>query len=112
MVKRHTLSSILSEKGLHGVLFVMGEVLFITRPFIYVLFIRKYGIRAWNPWFISLAVDLLGMGITSYATGSGDNRKHKQFHISASEKDEVSLYSNEHLSKSSSSTFSMSLAVD
>lgn len=88
-VKRHTLSSILSEKGLHGVLFVMGEVLFITRPFIYVLFIRKYGIRAWNPWFISLAVDLLGMGITSYATGSGDNRKHKQFHISASEKDEL-----------------------
>ena len=91
VAERPTLSSILSEKGLHGVLFVIGEVLFITRPFIYVLFIRKYGIRSWIPWFTSFIVELLAMGVTSYATRSGDNWEHKQLHVSASEKNEVSL---------------------
>lgn len=100
VVERPTLSSTLSDKGLPGVLFVMGEVLFITRPFIYVLFIIKHGCRSWLPWFISFFVELLGMGITSYATRSGKNGKHKEFHVSDSENNEVSLYS-------SSLTFSM-----
>ncbi|PRQ57763.1 hypothetical protein RchiOBHm_Chr1g0351881 [Rosa chinensis] len=39
VVESLTLSTILSEKGLHGALYVAGEVLFITRPLIYVLFI-------------------------------------------------------------------------
>ncbi|KAK9274104.1 hypothetical protein L1049_018918 [Liquidambar formosana] len=89
LFERPTLSTILSEKGLHGGLFVMGEVLFITRPLIYVLFIRKYGIRSWIPWFLSLAVDLLGMGILSQVTKSPRSRKDQQFHLNVEEKDEL-----------------------
>lgn len=91
LFERPTLSTILSEKGLHGGLFVMGEVLFITRPLIYVSFIRKYGIRSWIPWFLSLAVDLLGMGILSQVTKSPRSRKDQQFHLNVEEKDEVSV---------------------
>ncbi|GMY09438.1 peroxisome biogenesis protein 16 [Fagus crenata] len=89
VVQRPTISTILSEKGLHGALFLAGEVLFITRPLIYVLFIRKYGIRSWIPWFLSLTVDFVGMGILSKVTESGCLRKEQQFHLSNSEKDEV-----------------------
>ena len=79
---------ILSEKGVNGTLFVLGEVLFITRPLIYVLFIRRYGIRSWIPWFLSLAVDFIGIGFLSK---SGKGGREQQFHLSASEKDEVTF---------------------
>ncbi|KAL9432804.1 hypothetical protein AB3S75_027758 [Citrus x aurantiifolia] len=67
----------------------MGEVLFITRPLIYVLFIRKYGIRSWIPWFLSLAVDITGLGFLSLATRSRHVGKEQTFHLSTSEKDEL-----------------------
>lgn len=89
VVERPTLSNILSEKGLDGALFLTGEVLFITRPLIYVLFIRKYGIRSWIPWFLSLAVDCIGMGVLSKVTSSVGRRKQEPFCLSISEKDEV-----------------------
>ncbi|XP_022770330.1 peroxisome biogenesis protein 16-like [Durio zibethinus] len=89
IIKRPTLSMILSEKGLNGALFVLGEVLFITRPLIYVLFIRRYGIRSWIPWFLSLAVDFIGIGCLSHVTRSGKRGREQWFHLSASEKDEV-----------------------
>lgn len=89
MVRRPTLSGILAEKGLRGALFVMGEVMFITRPLIYVLLIRKYGIRSWFPWCISLAIDVTGMGILSSVTMSRHGRKDQQLHLSDQEKDEV-----------------------
>lgn len=89
MVARPTLSTIISEKGVHGALFVMGEVLFITRPLIYVLFIRKYGIRSWIPWFISLAVDFIGLGFIAQVTKSRHGGKEQLFHLTISEKDEV-----------------------
>ncbi|KAH7862560.1 hypothetical protein Vadar_006463 [Vaccinium darrowii] len=89
VVQRPTLSSILAEKGLCGALFVMGEVMFITRPLIYVLLIRKYGIRSWLPWCISLAVDLTGMGILSSVTMLKLGRKDQQLHLSDQEKDEL-----------------------
>ena len=85
--ERSTLSTILSEQGHLGALFVIGEVLFITRPLIYVLLIRRYGIRSWTPWFLSLAVDLTGTSFLSYATSA--SRKDQRFHLSDSEKDEV-----------------------
>ncbi|CAH2057828.1 unnamed protein product [Thlaspi arvense] len=85
--KRATLSELLSEKGVKGALFVMGEVLIITRPLIYVLFIRRYGIRSWIPWAISLSVDTLGMGILSNLKLWGE--KSKQIHFSQPEKDEL-----------------------
>lgn len=68
-----------------------GEALFILRPLIYVLFIRKYGIRSWTPWLISLAVDLTGMGVLSYATSQGSRGGDKFYQLSSSEKDEVSI---------------------
>ncbi|XVE73953.1 hypothetical protein DITRI_Ditri11bG0159600 [Diplodiscus trichospermus] len=89
IIKRPTLSMILSEKGVNGALFVLGEVLFITRPLIYVWFIRRYGIRSWIPWFLSLAVDFIGIGFLSRVTRSGQDGREQQFHLSASEKDEV-----------------------
>ncbi|KAL4310443.1 hypothetical protein GQ457_01G055610 [Hibiscus cannabinus] len=88
-IKRPTLSMILSEKGVNGALFVLGEILFITRPLIYVLFIRRYGIRSWIPWFLSLSVDLVGFGFLSHVTKSGMVEREQKFHLSASEKDEV-----------------------
>ncbi|CAN6815675.1 unnamed protein product [Brassica oleracea] len=86
--KRTTLSELLSEKGVKGALFVMGEVLFITRPLIYVLFIRRYGVRSWIPWAISLSVDTLGMGILSNLKLWGD-KSSKQIHFSQPERDEL-----------------------
>ncbi|PON41227.1 Peroxisome membrane protein, Pex [Parasponia andersonii] len=88
VVERPTLSTILAEKGLPGALFIAGEVLFITRPLIYVLFIRKYGIRSWIPWFLSLSVDLIGMGILSQVTSQVHGKKEK-IHLSAPEQHEI-----------------------
>ncbi|KAF5466898.1 hypothetical protein F2P56_016780 [Juglans regia] len=89
VIQRPTISTILSEKGLHGALYLAGEVLFITRPLIYVLFIRKYGTPSWIPWFLSLAVDFVGMGILSKVTKSGGHTEEQRFHLSVSENDEV-----------------------
>ncbi|XP_024028240.1 peroxisome biogenesis protein 16 [Morus notabilis] len=88
VVERRTLSTILAEKGFRGALFVAGEVLFITRPLIYVAFIRKYGVRSWIPWVFSLAVDLIGMGILSHVTSREDGKKEK-IHLSEAEQHEI-----------------------
>ncbi|KAJ4953575.1 hypothetical protein NE237_030407 [Protea cynaroides] len=88
-IQRPTLSNILSEKGLPGGLFVMAEVLFITRPLIYVLFIRKYGVRSWIPWLVSLAVDLTGMGFLSHVTHPRSSRSGHHFPLSTSEQSEI-----------------------
>lgn len=90
--ERPTLSTILSEQGHRGALFITGEVLFITRPLIYVLLIRKYGSRSWTPWFLSLAVDLLGTSFLSYATSASASRKDQRLRLSDSEKDEVGFF--------------------
>ncbi|RKP27483.1 peroxisome membrane protein [Syncephalis pseudoplumigaleata] len=42
------------RRGLH----LLGEWLFILRPIIYVMAIRRYGLGAWRPWLASLAVEL------------------------------------------------------
>ncbi|CAL0318318.1 unnamed protein product [Lupinus luteus] len=88
-VERPTLSSILSKRGLHGVLFLIGEVLFISRPLINVLFIRKYGVRTWTPWSLSLAIDCISNSILSLVMTSVDGGDEQKFHLSAPEKDEV-----------------------
>ncbi|KAL4361404.1 hypothetical protein GQ457_04G032080 [Hibiscus cannabinus] len=89
ITERPTLSRILSEKGVNGALFILGEVLFITRPLIYVLFIRRYKIRSWIPWCLSMAMDFIGVGFLSHVTRSGKSRKEQRFHLSDSENDEV-----------------------
>ncbi|XP_027334151.1 peroxisome biogenesis protein 16-like [Abrus precatorius] len=88
-VDRPTLCTILSKKGIFGALFLVGEVLFISRPLIYVLFIRKYGVRSWSPWLLSLAIDCIGNSILSLVTTSLAGEKEQMFHLSAPEKDEV-----------------------
>ncbi|KAG8391738.1 hypothetical protein BUALT_Bualt01G0218300 [Buddleja alternifolia] len=82
-----SLSTFLSEKGIPGGLLLMGEVMFILRPLIYVLLIRKYGTRSWFPWLTSLGVDLVGNGIISFVTSL--RRNNKEFRLSNLEKNEL-----------------------
>ncbi|XP_073278834.1 peroxisome biogenesis protein 16-like isoform X1 [Primulina huaijiensis] len=77
----------LSKKGTPGGLFFMGEVLFILRPLIYVLLIRKYGARTWLPWLASLVVDLIGNGSSSLVSVLWHNSN--VFHLSNLEKHEL-----------------------
>ena len=63
VVEKPTLASIWSAKGGTGRLFVLGEVVHIFRPLVYVLLIRKFGIRSWTPWLVSLAVELTSLGL-------------------------------------------------
>ncbi|KAJ8900307.1 hypothetical protein K2173_024947 [Erythroxylum novogranatense] len=89
VIERPTLSKLVSEKGVHGVLFLVGELLFVTRPLIYVLFIKKYAIRSWIPWFLSLGVDLVSMGLLSLITKSRLGGKEQLFHLTDPEQDEL-----------------------
>ena len=47
---------------------VVGEVLLILRPLLYVMMIRRHGLRSWRPWLSALAVDATGMAILYAAT--------------------------------------------
>lgn len=84
-IKRPTMSSFLSEKGISGSLFLMGEVIFIARPLVYVLLIRKYGVKSWLPWLVSLSIDIIGM------TSSIACQKDPKLPLSDPEKDEVNI---------------------
>ncbi|KAK4795274.1 hypothetical protein SAY86_013268 [Trapa natans] len=84
-----TVSSFLSERGFYGALFVIGEMLFITRPLIYVLLIRKKGMLSWVPWFLSLMMDLVGVGILSQVPFSATGREKLLLLPSTSEMDEM-----------------------
>lgn len=85
-VLKPCLSDLLSKKGTIERLFLTQEVLFILRPLIYVILIRKFGVKSWIPWFLSLAVDLTGMGILNHVK-SGNSKG--DFQLSTSENDEV-----------------------
>ncbi|CAN6481123.1 unnamed protein product [Victoria cruziana] len=87
-LEKPTLASVFSEKGLVGAGFVFGEVLYIMRPLIYVLFIRKYGLRSWIPWLSSLSVDILAMSLLS-STANLSRKSKNPLLLSAVEKDEV-----------------------
>ncbi|CAN4098977.1 unnamed protein product [Withania somnifera] len=89
LVERPSLRTFLSEKGIPGGLFVTGEILFIIRPLVYVLLMRKYGTRSWFPWCVSLAVDLIRNSILSVTLMSQHSRKNQQLHFSDSEKAEL-----------------------
>uniref|UniRef100_A0A0D9YLJ4 Peroxisomal membrane protein PEX16 n=1 Tax=Oryza glumipatula TaxID=40148 RepID=A0A0D9YLJ4_9ORYZ len=68
VVEKPTLASIWSAKGISGRLFLLGEVVHIFRPLLYVLLIKKFGIKSWTPWLVSLAVEITSLGIHSRAT--------------------------------------------
>ncbi|KAL6569451.1 hypothetical protein OROMI_013965 [Orobanche minor] len=87
VTKTTSLSTFLSEKGILGGLFLTGEVMFILRPLVYVLLIRKYGARSWFPWLTSFGVDLVGHVIISSITTLCHNSK--DFHLSNIEKNEL-----------------------
>ncbi|PHT30094.1 hypothetical protein CQW23_30295 [Capsicum baccatum] len=89
LVERPSLWTFLSEKGVPGGFFVTGEVLFIIRPLVYVLLMRKYGTRSWFPWCVSLAVDLIGNSIVSVALMCQHSGKNQQLQYCDSEKDEL-----------------------
>ncbi|XP_042011383.1 peroxisome biogenesis protein 16-like isoform X2 [Salvia splendens] len=82
-----SLSTFLSEKGMPGGLFLTGEVMYILRPLIYVLLVRKYGARSWFPWLTSLGVDLVGSGVISFVTTLWHNSI--DFRLSNNEKNEL-----------------------
>lgn len=71
-----------------------GEILFIIRPLVYVLLMKKYGTRSWFPWCMSLAVDLIGNSILSVTLMSQHSGKNQQLQSSDSEKDEVRILQN------------------
>ncbi|KAI8598921.1 peroxisome membrane protein [Dissophora ornata] len=53
----------------------IGEYMFILRPLIYVLAMRKYGQKSWYPWFLSLAIELVSRSsIKHYLAGRGGGR--------------------------------------
>ncbi|KAL6629743.1 hypothetical protein ACP70R_029508 [Stipagrostis hirtigluma subsp. patula] len=83
-----TLASIWSAKGASGRLFLLGEVVHIFRPLVYVLLIRKFGIKSWTPWLVSLAVELTSLGIHSHATDLS-HRGGKVLQLSSAERDEL-----------------------
>lgn len=87
--EKPSFSSLLSKKGIPGGLFVMGEMMFIVRPLLYVLLIRKYGTRSWFPWFTSLVVDLIGNGMLSYVTILRSIKKDPFFQLSNHERKEL-----------------------
>ncbi|ONK79882.1 uncharacterized protein A4U43_C01F11370 [Asparagus officinalis] len=89
LIKKPTLSIIWSQRGLYGRLFLMGEVLCIVRPLLYVLLIKKFGTRSWTPWLLSLAVDLTGMSILSHATNPSHVGEDGFYKVSSAEKDEL-----------------------
>jgi hypothetical protein len=87
-VEKPTLATVWSSKGVSGRLFMLGEAVHIFRPLVYVLMIRKFGIRSWTPWLVSLAVELTSLGIHSHATDL-NHRTGKVHQLSSAERDEV-----------------------
>lgn len=88
VVEKPTLASIWSSKGVSRRLFFVGEVVHIFRPLVYVLLIRKFGIRSWTPWLVSLAVELTSLGIHSHVTDL-NHRAGKVHQLSSAERDEL-----------------------
>jgi hypothetical protein len=44
-----------------------GEILYVFRPLIYVLAMRKWGSKKWKPWLLSLGVDAASMALIAAA---------------------------------------------
>ncbi|XP_044964009.1 peroxisome biogenesis protein 16-like [Hordeum vulgare subsp. vulgare] len=87
-IEKPTFTTIWSSKGVSGRLFMLGEAVHIFRPLIYVLLIRKFGIKSWTPWLVSLAVELTSLGIHSHARDL-NHRAGKVHQLSSAERDEV-----------------------
>lgn len=103
-VEKPSLSTLWFQKGFFSQLFLTGELLCVLRPFIYVLFIRRYGIQSWRPWLISLSIDLAGMSLLSHSTTRCPRSDDKYYQLSDSEKDEATssykCFINFHISNS------------
>ncbi|KAK5668033.1 hypothetical protein QVD99_005076 [Batrachochytrium dendrobatidis] len=53
----------------------LGELIFIIRPLLYVLAIRKYGIKSYKPWIMSLLLEIFSFGVMSGWTQFNVKRK-------------------------------------
>ncbi|KAI3693903.1 hypothetical protein L1987_76858 [Smallanthus sonchifolius] len=76
------------EHHQHEIIELPGELMFIARPLVSVLLIRKYGPRSWIPWFISLTIDLIGMSSSTTLLTHHFDRK---LHLSNPGKDEAKI---------------------
>ncbi|KAJ7299433.1 hypothetical protein O6H91_Y233100 [Diphasiastrum complanatum] len=57
------LIAVTRNRGYIDKLVMVGEVLFVLRPLIYVLLIRRYGLRSWKPWLSSIFLDLAAVNL-------------------------------------------------
>lgn len=57
-------------------LLVFGEWIFILRPLLYVLLIRRYGLKSWKPWIASLGLDAAGLATILAAAFLKDRNQH------------------------------------
>ncbi|MCO5600700.1 hypothetical protein L7F22_054815 [Adiantum nelumboides] len=55
---------------------VFGEWIFILRPLVYVLLIRRYGLKSWKPWVASLGLDTAGLTTILAAAYLKDRKQH------------------------------------
>ncbi|KAG2199389.1 hypothetical protein INT47_001571 [Mucor saturninus] len=53
-----------------------GELLYMTRPLVYVLSILRWGRRSWRPWIISLVIELLSQLAVLKGYESAANRSN------------------------------------
>lgn len=59
-----------------------GEVLYIMRPFLQLLFIRKYGWKSWRAWLLALGVDLFARNLrTRDRTLHEDERQRRNLQL-------------------------------
>ena len=54
-----------------------GEILHISRPFVYLAFAYRYSLNSWKPWLVSLATDLVSRyySLKGKAAQKGDNER-------------------------------------
>ncbi|KAH7415341.1 hypothetical protein KP509_14G038600 [Ceratopteris richardii] len=58
-------------------LVVFGEWIYILRPLVYVLLIRRYGLRSWKPWVASLGLEVSGITTVLVAAFLKDRRQYE-----------------------------------
>jgi len=46
---------------------IFGEVLYILKPVAYLILLKKYGVKSWKPWIISLSMELICYASTAQA---------------------------------------------
>nr|CAG8529790.1 15076_t:CDS:10 [Entrophospora candida] len=64
---------------------IISELLYIIRPLIYVLTLRKYGNKSWKPWLLSIIIEVYTRILTNYFHKKISDGSHR---LTSVEKDE------------------------